>query len=78
MTALNLHTGRWNVTNLDGVVFAGTDGVSDVKADLFGVNVEGSDELNVGDVVLAELHVHQARNGLGGVGVLVIFDTLNK
>ena len=53
-------------------------GVSDVEADLFGVNVEGSDELNVGDVVLAELHVHQARNGLGGVSVLVILDTLNK
>jgi hypothetical protein len=78
VTALDLDAGGWNVTDLDGVVLAGANGISDVEADLLVVNVKGSDELNVGDVVLAELHVHQARNNLGGVGVLVIFDTLNK
>ena len=35
-------------------------GLAEVEADLGGVDVEGGDELDVADVVAAELDVHEA------------------
>jgi hypothetical protein len=40
-----------DVTDLDGVVLAGADRLREVEADLLGVDVERSDELDVADVV---------------------------
>ncbi len=78
VTTLHGDAGRRHVADLDGVVLAGADGVREVEADLLGVDVERGDELHVTDVVLAELHVHQPRDLAGGVGVLVVLDTLNQ
>src|SRR5699024_5147923 len=50
----------------------------EVLAHLLVVDVEGGDELHVGDVVVAEGHVHQTRDGAGGVGVLVVLDALHE
>ncbi len=49
-----------------------------VLADLVGVDVEGGAELDVAHVVAAEIDVHQARNGLARVGVLVVVDALHE
>ncbi len=42
------------------------------------VDVERGDELDVADVVVAELHVHQAGDLGGRVGVLVVLDALDQ
>jgi hypothetical protein len=57
---------RRHVGDLDGVVLAGDDRLGQVEADLLGVDVEGGDELDVADVVVAELHVHQAGDARDG------------
>jgi hypothetical protein len=50
---------RRDVGDLDGVVLAGDDRLGQVAADLLGVDVERGDELDVADVVVAELDVHE-------------------
>ena len=60
------------------VVLAGEDRLGEVLADLLGVDVERGRELDVADVVAAEVHVHEARDLLGGVGVLVVVDALHE
>ena len=67
-----------HVGELDRVVLARPDRLGEVLADLLGVDVEGGDELDVADVVAAEVDVHQARDFLGGVGVLVVLDALDE
>ena len=76
---------RWTLTpelrdvgELDRVVLARPDRLGEVLADLLGVDVEGGDELDVADVVAAEVDVHQARDLLGGIGVLVVLDALDE
>ena len=62
--ALDGHAERRDVADLDGVVLAGDDRLGEVAADLLGVDVERGDELDVGDVVVAEADVHQTRDRL--------------
>src|SRR6476620_5167794 len=78
VAALDGDAGRRDVGNLDGVVFAGQDGVGQVLPHLLAVDVERSNELDVADVVLAELHVHQARDRGLGVGIFVVLDALDQ
>ena len=42
------------------------------------VDIEGRGELDVADVVAAEVDVHQARDELVRVGVLVVLDALHE
>ena len=67
-----------DVGELDRVVLARPDRLGEVFADLLGVDVEGGDELDVADVVAAEVDVHQARHFVGRVGVLVVLDALDE
>ena len=76
--ALDLDPELGDVGELDRVVLARPDRLGEVLADLLGVDVEGGDELDVADVVAAEVDVHQARDLLGGVGVLVVLDALDE
>src|SRR3712207_9014559 len=46
----------------DRVVLARDDRLGEVTTDLLGVHVERGDELDAGDVVLAEADVHQPRS----------------
>ena len=48
------------------------------RPDLVGVDVERGDELDVADVVAAELDVHQPGHVLGRVGVAVELDALHE
>jgi hypothetical protein len=48
------------------------------RADLLGVDVERGDELDVADVVAAELDVHEPGDGVGRVGVAVVLDALDE
>ena len=73
---LDAHVG--DVGELDRVVLARPDRLGEVLADLLGVDVEGRDELDVLDVVAAEVHVHEARDVLVGIGVLVVLDALDE
>ena len=50
----------------------------EVEPDLLAVDVERGDELHVADVVLAELHVHEAGDEVGRVSVLVVLDALDE
>ena len=78
VAALHDDAGRRHVADLDGVVLGGADRLGEVEADLLAVDVERGDELDVADVVVAELHVHQAGDGAGRVGVLVVLDALDE
>ena len=66
------------VGELDRVVLAGEDRLGEVLADLVGVDVERGAELDVADVVAAEVDVHQARDGLARIGVAVVLDALHE
>src|SRR5699024_8205110 len=70
--------GRWDVTDLDGVVLTCRDGTGQVLADLLRVHVEGCDELDVAHVVRAELNVHQTGHPRIGGGVLVVMHALDE
>lgn len=78
VTALDRDALVRDVADLDGVVLTGTDGVREVEADLLRVDVERGDELDVTDVVVAELDVHQAGHLGRRIGVLVVLDALNQ
>lgn len=52
--------------------------LGEVFADLLDVDVEGGDELDVTDVVAAQVDVHQTRDFLLRVGVLVVLDALDE
>ncbi len=56
----------------------GADGFGEVGADLLRVDVEGSHELQVGHVVVAELHVHQAGHPALRGGIAVVLDALHE
>src|SRR5581483_11640763 len=63
---------------LHGVVVAAEDRLGEVVAHLLLVDVEGGAELDVADVVAAEVDVHQARDEVLRVGVLVVLHTLDE
>ena len=75
---LDLDAQLGHLGELDRVVLPRPDRLGEVLADLLGVDVEGGDELDVADVVAAELDVHQARDFVRGVGVLVVLDALDE
>ena len=56
----------------------GEDRLAEVEADLGRVDVERGDELDVADVVAAELDVHEPGHVLGRVGVAVVLDALQQ
>ena len=67
-----------HVAELDGVVLPGEDRLAGVDAHLVGVDIERRHELDVADVVAAELDVHQTGHALVRVGVLVELDALEQ
>src|SRR4029079_1699443 len=62
----------------EGVVRLRVDRLGQVLADLVLVDVERGDELDVADVVAAEVDVHQARDGVGRLRVLVVVAALDE
>ena len=67
-----------DVGELDRVVDAREDGLAEVEPDLVGVDVEGSNELNVADVVAAELDVQEPGHQLVRVGLAIELDTMHE
>ena len=61
-----------------GVVRLGVDRLGQVLADLVLVDVEGGHELDVADVIAAEVDVHQARDEVVLLGVLVVVAALDE
>src|SRR5660397_240765 len=72
------HTQRRDVADLDRVVLACPDRIGEVEADLLGVDIKGSDELDVPDVIGPELHMHEAGHRALRVGVRVEMDPLHQ
>src|SRR5215472_14536752 len=61
-----------------GVVRFDEQRFGDVATDFAAIDVEGGDDLDVADVVAAEVHVHEARyEGVGG-GVAILVDALDE
>ena len=71
-------TGLLHVGELDRVVRVRPHRVGEVDSDLPLDDVERGDELDVRDVVPAEVDVHEARDRVGRVGVLVVLDALDE
>ena len=67
-----------DVGELDRVVRVRPDRVGEILADLVLRDVERGDELDVADVVAAEVHVHEAGDELVVGRVLVVLDSLEE
>src|SRR3984957_7141798 len=78
LAALHGHARRRYVADGNRVVLARHNGLGQIATDLLGVDVERGNELNVPDVVRAELDVHQARHPARRVGVLVVLHALDE
>ena len=76
--ARDLDAGLGDVRELDGVVRVRPDRVREVDADLALDDVERRRELDVRDVVAAEVDVHEAGDGVLGGRVLVVLDSLEE
>src|SRR4051794_36554093 len=63
---------------LDRVVGVGPDRLAEVLAHLRLVDVEGARELDVADVVAAEVDVHEPRDAFLGVRVAIVVDALHE
>src|SRR5262249_46036018 len=74
----DLDAGLRHVAELHGVVLAAEDRLGEVLADLLLVDVDGGHELDVPDVVAAQVDVHQAGDLLGLRSVLVVLDALHE
>ncbi len=77
-SARDLDAGLRHVRELDRVVRVRPDRVGEILADLALDDVEGGRELDVGDVVAAEVDVHEPRDEGVAVGVLVVLDALEQ
>src|SRR5207249_5033784 len=75
--ALDLDTGGRHVGELHGGVGSGEDRFRKVGADLVPVDVEGSHELDVADVVAAQVDVHEAWHEVLGRRFPGVGDALN-
>ena len=78
MPRLTVMPGLRHVGELDRVVRVRPHRVGEVLADLVGGDVERGRELDVGDVVAAEVHVHQAGDELVVRRVLVVLHALDQ
>ena len=76
--ARDLDAGLRHVGELDRVVRVRPHRVGEVLADLALHDVEGGGELDVADVVPAEIHVHEAGDELFVVRVLVVLAALEQ
>ena len=76
--ARDVDAGLRHVGELDRVVRERPDRVGEILADLALDDVEGGGELDVRDVVAAEVDVHQAGDELVRLRVLVVLDALQE
>ena len=74
--AVHGHTRVRHLAEVDRVVLTADDGLREILADLFLVDVERRDELDVADVVAAEVHVHEPGDEVVVVCVAVVVDAL--
>ena len=64
--------------NLIVLLISANSALEASRPDLLGVDVERGHELDVADVVAAELHVHETRDPVDRVGVLVVAEALHQ
>ena len=76
--AMDLDPEVRDIRELVGVVLTREDRRREILPDLLLVDVERGGELDVADVVPAEVHVHQAGHLLGRVRILVVLDALHE
>ena len=68
----------WHLGELDRVVLAREDRVGEVLADLLLVDIKRRDKLDVADVIPTQIDVHQPRDGLFWIGILVVLNALDE
>jgi hypothetical protein len=61
-----------------GVVWPHENGVGNVAPDLVGADVERRRNLDVADVIAADVRVHQPRDRLVGLGVAIVGEPLDE
>ena len=76
--ALDLDSQMGYVRELDRVVVSGEDRVREVLTNLIFVDVEGGGELDITDVVPAQVDVHQSGDRCPRLRVAVILDALDQ
>src|SRR5699024_3698666 len=76
--ALYVHAERRHVSDRHRVVLARCDRLGQITADLLGIHIERCGELDVADVVTAELHVHQTWHASIRFDITIVVDTLHQ
>src|SRR5699024_11609143 len=61
-----------------GVVLTGRARSGDVEADPLAVDIEGGNEIDVTDVIIPDLHVHETRNLRPRGHIPVVLNTLDQ
>ena len=77
-TALHGHAEAGHVREFVSVVRRREDGLGEILAHFAHVDVEGGDEVDVGDVIVAEDRMHDAGNILSGLCLAVEMHTLHE
>ena len=76
--ALHRDTHLRHITELDRIVWLGIDRLAQVLADFICVNVDGGRKLDVGNVIPAQIDMHQTRYKCVIGGIAVVMYSLNK
>src|SRR5262249_37215951 len=76
--ASDLDANLGDLGKLIGVVGARKNGLPKILAHLGRVNINGRGEFDVGDVVAAQVDMHQPGDEVGLGGVSVVFDALDQ
>ena len=76
--AVDAHVQFRHVGELDGVVGSGEDRLGQVQTDLALDDIEGGRELDVPDMIAAQIHVHQPGDELVFPGGPIELDALHQ
>ncbi|MBA7582593.1 hypothetical protein ES708_24525 [subsurface metagenome] len=75
---LNLNPGGGHLTKLEGVVGWGKNSLGYILANLVLINIKGSHEIDITDMIPAEINVHQPGNKFVIFGFLIVVNALNQ
>ena len=73
---LDAHLG--DVGELEGIVGLGEDGIGKILADLVLIDIEGGGEVDITDMVTAQVDVHEPWDEIHFPGLLVELDALHQ
>jgi hypothetical protein len=75
---VNLNPGSGHLTKLEGIIGFGKNGSGQVLTYLVLINIEGSHEINIADMIPAEIDMHKSRYKFILFCFLIVVNALNQ